>query len=311
MTGRLPKVTVGEIRRRGSSWRVRWRVEERDLQRTFSTRQQADRFRRRLMDAIDAGSLFDLRTGEPRQRGPPQVPTVAAWARTWLELRVRPGAVLSEPTPGEVLGGAHVSRRSPKLDHVDREMARAVWARLAVRLDGSAAAVTTARRRTLVTKLFDDAVREELLESNPFRRIGRPRRKVASRVDPNRLPTPAGVRKVIEAIESTGACGRRFGAFLTVMLLTGARPEEGHAVELDDITWPDRTGGWGALSLSKVLSPSPRPRTPTAAPPGRPGTSSNGAPPVRSDGCRSHRARRPAGGPPGGVPRRGETSGDH
>jgi integrase len=301
MTGRPAKVTVAGLRRRNSSWRVRWRVEERDLQRTFPTRQQADRFRRKLLDAVDAGAVFDIRTGEPRSWGPKEIPTVAGWAKKWLALRwpelaastraadaetvveVVCATLLREPDeradvrayvrreicgrPGvepelpmsnaEALAGAHVSRWSPRLDHVDRDMARTLWARLAVLKDGSTAAVTTARRRrTLATKLFDDAVREELLETNPLRSIERPRRKVANAVDPTKLPTVAELRRVIAAIEATGERGRRFGAFLTVLLLTGARPEEVHALEVDDITWPVEPGGWGVVHLSKVLTQS-------------------------------------------------------
>lgn len=42
-----------------TSWRVRWRVDGRESSRSFPTRAQADRFRRQLMGAVDAGERFD------------------------------------------------------------------------------------------------------------------------------------------------------------------------------------------------------------------------------------------------------------
>ena len=79
----------------------------------------------------------------------------------------------SEDPPGEtsavaLRGGTHIERWSPPLDPIGAADAMKLWGRLGKGIDGTAAAATTSHRgRTLVTKVFDDAVRARHLGLNP------------------------------------------------------------------------------------------------------------------------------------------------
>lgn len=212
---RRQRVSVSELSRRGNSWRVRWRVDGRQHQRTLGSKAAADRFRRTLLDAIDCGARFDIGMGTPSGlTTSDSMPTIADWARIWFTQRwadrspktrasyadllatVIPLTLLrrapddadvrgyiyrsicrrpdtSEPEPqtvGELRGGQHVRRWSPPLDEFGQDEAARLWSALGVLIDGTrAAATTTTRRRTLATKLFDDAVRTGHIETNPLR----------------------------------------------------------------------------------------------------------------------------------------------
>jgi integrase len=83
------RVTVGDLRRRGdrrSPWLVRWRVDGTDRSSSHPTKAAADRYRRKLLDAIDAGDAFDPATGQPRSWSASKTVlefTTDWWARRW------------------------------------------------------------------------------------------------------------------------------------------------------------------------------------------------------------------------------------
>lgn len=175
--------------------------------------------------------------------------------RTWVRRVVcrRPDA--PEPTFDEarlVRAALHVERHSPRLDEIDDEAARELWASLGKRLDGNAAAATTSnRRRTLATKIFDDAARAGLLEANPLRRIDRPRRRAAMSVDPTALPSPAEARDLIEEVARCGDVGARSRAYLLTMLLSGCRPAEALGLRTSDAQRPRTPGAWGHVAFRR------------------------------------------------------------
>lgn len=302
-----PRVSISGVRPRGRSWRVRWRIEGVQHERSFRTKAIADRFRRHLHDAVDGGASFDRRTGEPAAWGPTAMPTVAAWAHSWFAGRwddraaktrnsdaeivvdVVVGTLLQEAPdgtdvrgwarkvlcrrPGEpepefdttslLRGGVHIERWSPRLDEIDGDAARKLWTALGRRLDGDrAAASTTNRRRTLATKIFDDAVRAGHLKLNPLRQIDRPRRRHAHAVDPTRLPRPAEAAELIERIGTRGDTGQRAQAYLETILFSGCRPAEAMGLVPQDIS--RRSGSdWGVISFRRGRTQSTRAFTDT------------------------------------------------
>ena len=76
--------------RRGSKgysqrpWRVRWRVDRREFQRTFRTRDEADHLRAELLVAQRNGEVFDGATGEPESWDEAGVVLAHHWVRRWL-----------------------------------------------------------------------------------------------------------------------------------------------------------------------------------------------------------------------------------
>lgn len=78
------RITVGDLCRRDSRrspWLVRWRVDGKDRSSSHPTKASADRYRRRILDAIDAGDAFDEATGLPRSWSASK--TVLEFAAEW------------------------------------------------------------------------------------------------------------------------------------------------------------------------------------------------------------------------------------
>jgi integrase len=290
------RVSIGDLIRRGTSYRVRWRVDGRQFERSFRTKSTGDRFRRSLFEAVDAGARFDRTTGEPVEWGPRDCPTVATWSRQWFigrwadrAAKTRSSdaelvisvvcATLTRPAPPDtdvrgyvrevicrrpdddepelddarlVRAKVHLERFSPRLDDLSVTDASALWTALGTRLDGKvAAATTTNRRRTLATKLLDDAVRAGHLRTNPMRRIDRPRRRFSSGVDPADLPTPAAARALIADVAALGDIGARAHAYLTTILLTGCRPAEALGLVAADLHPADDPEAWGHITFRR------------------------------------------------------------
>ena len=64
---------------------MRWVVDGREHNEAFRVRAQADRYRSRLLVAVQDGERFDRRTGEPESWQPPADAVPAhLWARTWV-----------------------------------------------------------------------------------------------------------------------------------------------------------------------------------------------------------------------------------
>ncbi|HUW01607.1 MAG TPA: hypothetical protein VMW08_04570, partial [Acidimicrobiales bacterium] len=67
-------------------YRVKWRIDGRDRTRSFKTRAEADRYRRRLLDAVEAGERFDEGTGGPASWSTDSL-TWFRWSQEWLALK--------------------------------------------------------------------------------------------------------------------------------------------------------------------------------------------------------------------------------
>jgi len=77
------KVSIFDLEKRKAAWLVRWRVDGSDRMRSFPNKTRADRARRRLCDALDAGERFDARTGFPDSWHETTV-SVADFAVAWF-----------------------------------------------------------------------------------------------------------------------------------------------------------------------------------------------------------------------------------
>jgi integrase len=84
-------VRVWKIQDRSSSPRVtsayivRWVVDGKEHNKSFRIRAQADRYRSRLVVAVQDGEWFDRRTGEPASWRPPaDAVQIHVWARRWV-----------------------------------------------------------------------------------------------------------------------------------------------------------------------------------------------------------------------------------
>jgi integrase len=125
------------------------------------------------------------------------------------------------------------------------------------KLDGSAAAPEyyRRRRRTFYGAL-KYAVREKRLSANPLdgaedREWKAP--EVDQAVDRRRVPNPAQMRSLLDAIRSTGKSqGPRLGALYGCMYYGMLRPSEAVALLLDECHLP--AAGWGRLEFREVQS---------------------------------------------------------
>jgi len=125
------------------------------------------------------------------------------------------------------------------------------------KLDGSAAAPEyyRRRRRTFYAAL-KYAVRERHLSANPLDGTEDPEWKapeVSDMVDRRRVPNPAQMRTLLDAIRATGKTqGPRLVALYGCMYYGMLRPSEAVSLLLDECDLPEK--GWGRLEFSEVRS---------------------------------------------------------
>lgn len=139
------------------------------------------------------------------------------------------------------------------------ELGKAVVVRAALdaigrRLDGTAAAPATRRRkRAIFYNLLEFGIELEQLEHNPIDRLRiRSRRKrVVETVDRRVVANPTQVRALLIAVASIGERirdrGLRLVAFFGCMYFAGMRPGEVAGLRQQDCFLPD--AGWGRLTL--------------------------------------------------------------
>jgi integrase len=107
------------------------------------------------------------------------------------------------------------------------------------RLDGKAAAASTARRnRTILANAMDYAVELGLLETNPIRRIKWTAPKVSTQVDRRSVVNPRQARALLEAVHAQQPSGPRLVAFFAAMYYAGLRPEEAINLARDNVILP-------------------------------------------------------------------------
>ncbi len=171
-------------------WVVRYTIDGRHRSKSFRTRIEADRYRGRLLQAVQNGSRFDEATGEPDSWQTPLADLrVHEWARRWLgeqwsewqprtrtsaaealarfvTIAVSRNAVLPEGLrvylytalgPGSDAGWdvtleRWMGRHVMTLGELDRERVADIDRRLALKLDGSQMAANTANRIRIVAR---------------------------------------------------------------------------------------------------------------------------------------------------------------
>ena len=122
-----------------------------------------------------------------------------------------------------------------------------VLAAIAVKLDGTSAARSTAKRnRRGPVTLLDAAVQRGVLATNPLPPIKRGAAgKNVHAVDKRCIMNPQQSARLLDWLKSRSRGGPRLHAFFATQRLAGLRPEETVALRVWDATLPDT--GWGEL----------------------------------------------------------------
>ncbi|MFJ3101783.1 tyrosine-type recombinase/integrase [Streptomyces sp. NPDC086835] len=143
----------------------------------------------------------------------------------------------------------------PLSDLADPVIGRAVLDSLKLKLDGTAAAAETVRRkrRTLVNAVHYAVDLGEFPE-NPLTSIRWQKPKVSSEVDPRVVANPEQARSLLHAVSYVGgyrrARGRRLVGLFAGMYFGGFRPAEVVGLAEPDLTLP--TVGWGSALLHRT-----------------------------------------------------------
>ena len=132
-----------------------------------------------------------------------------------------------------------------------RNLRRALDA-LTIKLDGTAAAATTIRRkRAVFNNALQYAVEIEELPANNLSRVGWRAPKVSEVVDRRVVINPLQARELLTAVTYVGPLdrGRHLRGFFACLYYAGLRPAEALGLREQDCQLP--TSGWGELILAK------------------------------------------------------------
>jgi integrase len=193
-------------------------------------------------------ALLDERPGRPSEE------LVRKALRNWAF--VLPGPDERE-LPTEIANTLHwVAKASrPLSDLGDAAIGRAVLDSLKLKLDGTAAAAETVRRkrRTLVNALHYAVDLGEFKE-NPITGIRWKKPKVAGEIDPRVVANPAQARSLLTAVSYVGgyrrARGRRLVGLFACMYYGALRPAEAVGLTDADLKLPET--GWGTVLLNRT-----------------------------------------------------------
>ncbi|MDN3254906.1 tyrosine-type recombinase/integrase [Streptomyces sp. MA25(2023)] len=193
-------------------------------------------------------TLLDERPGQPAEE------LIRRALRNWAF--VLPGPDERE-LPTEMANTLHwVAKASrPLSDLGDAAIGRAVLDSLKLKLDGTAAAAETVRRkrRTLVNALHYAVDLGEFKE-NPITGIRWKKPKVAGEVDPRVVANPAQARSLLTAVSYVGgygrARGRRLVGLFACMYYGALRPAEAVGLTDADLKLPE--AGWGTVLLNRT-----------------------------------------------------------
>ncbi|MEU1517225.1 site-specific integrase [Streptomyces sp. NPDC005811] len=193
-------------------------------------------------------ALLDDRPGRPSGE------LVRKALRNWAFVLPGPG---DRDLPDDVARVLHwVSKASrPLADLGDAALARAVLDSLKLKLDGTAAAAETVRRkrRTLVNALHYAVDLGEFKE-NPITGIRWKKPKVAGEVDPRVVANPEQARSLLTAVSYVGgygrARGRRLVGLFACMYYGAFRPAEVVGLTGADLKLPEE--GWGTALLHRT-----------------------------------------------------------
>ena len=205
--------------RRDGRWAAAVQRNGRRIFRYARTREEAEALLAELLSIVDPG-----------------MPTLARFARQWLELRrmeIRP----STWDHYERLLRVHIlpSIGSKRLDQIDPPTIRRL---LADRIEAGCSVKTVRLIYSALRKLLNDAVEAGLIPENPVRRVRPPRLEPR----PFQAWTPEQIRRFIE-----GARGHPYEALFLFLLGTGARIGEALALRWEDV---DLEAGIARISRS-------------------------------------------------------------
>ncbi|MGI5252516.1 tyrosine-type recombinase/integrase [Actinacidiphila glaucinigra] len=193
-------------------------------------------------------ALLDERPGRPAAE------VLRKALRNWAFVLPGPNDREIPPDMGNVLHWVAKASR-PLADLGDPVIARAVLDSLKLKLDGTAAAAETVRRkrRTLVNAMHYAVDLGEFSE-NPLGGVRWQKPKVSSEVDPRVVANPYQARSLLCAVSYVGgyrrARGRRLVGLFAAMYFGGLRPAEAVGLAETDLTLP--ATGWGSALLHRT-----------------------------------------------------------
>lgn len=155
------------------------------------------------------------------------------------------------PEWGEALGW--MERSSVPISQLeDPSTLRAALDALALKLDGSPAAVRTfKRKRACLSDALGMAAEKGYFSApvNPLTSLRSVPRQAVEQVDPESVANPRQVRSLLKAVVGQGARGRHLEAFFGCLYYAAMRPAEASNLRLAQCHLPE--SGWGSLNLRK------------------------------------------------------------
>ncbi|MFI1091828.1 tyrosine-type recombinase/integrase [Streptomyces sp. NPDC020917] len=194
-------------------------------------------------------------------KGMPDRAVLRRALRTWAFQMCRSeGGVVArkdaEPIPEEESAAlAWIAKNSLKMAELGTsERMRAALTALSLKLDGTAAADNTfRRRRTTLNNALRYAVERDLLTVNPLSRIDWTPPETDDEVDFRYVPEPELARALIRAVALQGARGEHLEAFFGCLYYAAMRPSEAAALAKKACVLPDEEAedAWGELVLAE------------------------------------------------------------
>lgn len=162
-----------------------------------------------------------------------------------------------ELTPEQELGRRWLEQHSTPLADVDRRQLERLLAHFRVNQRDPTRQVAPASERRMVADLrqcWDQAVREERLESNPWDKVdlrarssaigGRRQTRSTLAADAELVLAPDQIWQLAHACGELGSWGHVVDCFVLVMGLCGLRPNEAVGLVIGDLELPDAEPGW-------------------------------------------------------------------
>lgn len=285
----LPKPGTPKDRRR---FRTKWAVDGRHKTRSFKTKEQAERLRSQLQQAVRDGQRFDLETGEPIKWAQ-STATWWSWSTEWLALKWPQWAGNSRKSAVESLVAVtpHLVRRGapdppaglvswlwnigfvPPFTATNREGPEARWldrwsmplldispgllevaiTAATTRRDGKRMSASVSRRRyNGVKSVLVAAVHRELLDTNPVEKMVWTLPTDSDVVDIAVLPSVADVVDLVESLANSKPSTAQYAAFFACIGFAGLRPSEAARLSVPDLALP--ASGWGEARLTGALT---------------------------------------------------------
>jgi integrase len=193
-------------------------------------------------------ALLDDRPGRPSDEA------LRRALRNWAFVLPGPKDRELPPDIGNTLNWIEKASR-PLVDLANPVLGRAVLDALKLKLDGTAAAAETVRRkrRTLVNAAHYAVDLGEFRE-NPLASLRWQKPKVSAEVDPRVVANPQQARALLTAVSYVGgyrrARGRRLVGLFAAMYFAGLRPAEAVGLAETDLVLPG--SGWGTATLHRT-----------------------------------------------------------